>query len=130
MNIRSIGEFMPTRRDLLKFGGLGLLGASADSVWPLNCAPTATKPNPRGNARNVLFYEFSGAISHVESFDFKENAGTPQGPDVRKLKRHLSAVPLFPRMENVWTSSRSCAPCMSHEEVHFRGQYYQQTGRH
>ena len=63
-----------SRRDLLKFGGMGLAAASANSVWPLKLSAGEAKAHPRGAARNVLFYEFSGAISHVESFDFKENA--------------------------------------------------------
>ena len=81
MNTRTVGELFQTRRDLLKLGGLGLLGASVDSVWPLKMAAAegaASKVQPRGNARNVLFYEISGAISHVEGFDFKENPGTPK----------------------------------------------------
>ena len=55
--------------------------------------------HPRGTARNVLFYEISGAISHVESFDFKENASTAPDFDVRKASNGMY-VPygLFPRM--------------------------------
>src|ERR1700736_515057 len=82
MSSRTVGEMFQTRRDLLKLGGLGLLGASVDGVWPLKISAAeggAAKVHPRGTARNVLFYEISGA--------------------------------------------------MSHEEVHFRAQYYQQTGR-
>ena len=77
-----VGELFPSRRELLKFGGLGLLGASAHGVWPLQMgAATGGKAMPRGTARNVLYYEISGAISHVESWDFKENKGTP--PDLK-----------------------------------------------
>ena len=79
MNTKTVGEVFQTRRDLLKLGGLGLLGASAEAVWPLKIgASEGSKVHPRGNARNVLFYEISGAISHVEGFDFKETAGTPK----------------------------------------------------
>ena len=38
MNTKTVGEVFQTRRDLLKLGGLGLLGASAESIWPLNIA--------------------------------------------------------------------------------------------
>src|SRR6266571_5957262 len=93
MNTKTVGEVFQTRRDLLKLGGLGLLGASAESIWPLNIAAaegSTQKSQPRGNARNVLFYEISGAISHVEGFDFKENPGTPRDLDMRKVGPDLS----------------------------------------
>ena len=73
---RRVGDLLGSRRDLLRIGGLGLLGASVDGVWPLQVSAKQTdaKIQPRGSARNVLFYEMSGAISHVESYDFKETA--------------------------------------------------------
>jgi uncharacterized protein (DUF1501 family) len=122
-----------TRRDLLKLGGLGLLGASVDSVWPLKMAAAegaTMKVHPRGTARNVLFYEISGAISHVEGFDFKENSGTPKDLDVRKVRDdlYLSKL-LFPRLEKHMDKFALLRSMLSHEEVHFRAQYYQQTGR-
>src|SRR2546425_6363128 len=46
-----------------------------------------SKAQPRSSARNVVFYEISGAISHVDSFDFKENPGTPKDLDVRAVGR-------------------------------------------
>src|SRR5690348_11674300 len=123
---------MQSRRDLLKFGGLGLAAASADSVWPLKIAAAESKPqaHPRGNARNVLFFEFSGAISHVKSFDFKENAGTPKDLDVRRVNSDVSLSHLlFPRMEKHIDKLAILRSMLTHEEVHFRAQYYQQTGR-
>ena len=69
---RTVGDLIPTRRELLKYGGLGLVGASLDGVWPLKlqAADSGRKTNPRGNARNVIFFEISGAISHLDTFDF------------------------------------------------------------
>lgn len=119
-----------SRRELLKFGGLGLAAASADAVWPLQVRAGESKAHPRGNARNVLFYEFSGAISHVESFDFKENAGTPKDLDVRRINADVSLSHLlFPRFEKHLEKVCILRSMLSHEEVHFRGQYYTQTGR-
>ena len=60
-------------------------------------APANPRSHPRGTARNVLFYEISGAISHVESFDFKENAGTPKDLDVRRINDNVSlSAPALP----------------------------------
>ena len=56
MNTKTVGEVFQTRRDLLKLGGLGLLGASAEAVWPLKMGAAeggASKVHPRGNARNL-----------------------------------------------------------------------------
>src|SRR5215471_10355544 len=121
---------LSSRRDLLKFGGLGLMAASTDAVWPLKLAGGEAKVHPRGTARNVLFYEFSGAISHVESFDFKENPGTPKDLDIRRINSEVSLSHLlFPRMEKHIDKLSILRSMLSHEEVHFRGQYYTQTGR-
>ena len=75
-----VQDVIHTRRDLLKYGGFGLLGASVESMWPLKmrAASIGGKTNPRGSARNVVFYEISGAISHLDSFDFKDNPATPK----------------------------------------------------
>src|SRR5258705_13064144 len=124
MQTKTIGETFQTRRDLLKLGGLGLLGASAESIWPLKIAASEAKVHPRGNARNILFYEISGAISHVEGFDFKETAGTPKDLDVRKIKDdlYLSKL-LFPKFEKHLDKLAILRSMLSHEEVHFRAQY-------
>jgi uncharacterized protein (DUF1501 family) len=101
-----------------------------EAVWPLQLSATGSRVHPRGNARNVLYFEISGAISHVESFDFKENPGTPKDLDVRQVKPglYLSHL-LFPRLEKQMDRIAILPSMLSHEEVHFRGQYYVQTGR-
>ena len=73
----TIGELIPTRRELLRFGGAGIIAAAAQAVWPLPAhADSTRKTTPRGCAKNVIFFELAGALSHVESFDFKENPAT------------------------------------------------------
>jgi hypothetical protein len=124
-----VAEVLPTRRELLEFGGLGLAGAAAHTLWPLR-AGAAGKTTPRGNAKNVIYYEFSGAISHIDGFDFKENPATQKDFDVRQLPNgvYLSHF-LFPRVEKVMDRVCLLRSLKSHEQVHFRGQYYVQTGR-
>jgi hypothetical protein len=130
MESKTVADILQSRRDLLKLGGLGLLAASVDTVWPLNFGATGSKAQPRASARNVLFYELSGALSHVESFDFKENPGTPKDLDVRAITPDLSLSHLlFPRVEKHLDKIAILRSMLSHEEVHFRGQYYTQTGR-
>ncbi|HEU0121675.1 MAG TPA: DUF1501 domain-containing protein [Bryobacteraceae bacterium] len=127
--MKTVAELLPTRRELLQFGGAGLAGAAAHALWPLPVG-AATKTNPRGSARNVIYYEFSGAISHVDGFDFKENPATPKDFNVRRLTNgaYLSHF-LFPRVEAVMDKVCLLRSLRSHEQVHFRGQYYVQTGR-
>lgn len=125
-----VGDLFATRRELLRYGGMGLLGACAQGVWPLDVRASETRARPRGCARNVLFYEVSGAISHVESFDFKENAGSPNDLDFRKVRDGLwMSELLFPRLTKHMDKFAIVRSMHSHEEVHFRGQYYVQTGR-
>lgn len=129
---RTVGDLIPTRRELLKYGGLGLVGASLDGVWPLklHAADSGRKTNPRGNARNVIFFEISGAISHLDTFDFKENIATPKDFEVQKIDTGIHfPVSLFPRMKNLMNRIAIQRSFVSHEEVHLRGQYYLQAGR-
>ena len=128
----TVGDLIPTRRDLLKFGGLGLAGASLDSIWPLrvSAADTGVQTRPRGNARNVIFFEISGAISHVDTFDFKDNPATPKDFQVRKIPTGIYfPVNMFPRLEKVMDRVAIVRSFASNEEVHLRGQYYVQAGR-
>jgi hypothetical protein len=127
--MRKVGDLAKTRRELLQFGGMGLALASVDGLAPKVYA-SDRKAQPRGTARNVIYYEISGAISHIESWDFKESAGMPKDLDVRKIKDdlHLPHL-LFPRLEKEIHRTAILRSLLSHEEVHFRGQYYVQTGR-
>ncbi|MAV34725.1 MAG: hypothetical protein CMJ59_04630 [Planctomycetaceae bacterium] len=125
-----VGDLLGSRRDALRLGGLGLLGASIDGVWPLRASATGEQVRPRGNARQVIFFEVSGAISHTESFDFKENAGMPKDLDVREVYPGLYLPhALFPRLAKHMQKLAILRSLRSHEEVHFRAQYYVQTGR-
>ncbi len=129
--MKKVGDLVPSRRDLLQFGGYGLAMAAANAAAPLRTfAAEGRKSAPRGTAKNVIYYEISGAISHLESFDFKESAGMPKDLDVRRIKDglHISRL-LFPRLEKQMDKFAILRSLLSHEEVHFRGQYYVQTGR-
>ena len=130
--IRTVSDLLPTRRDLLRYGGLGLAAASADTLLPLRvrAATTPSKVRPRGNAKNVVFYEISGAISHLESFDFKESPGMPKDIQVSKLPTGIYfPTNFFPNITRVMDRVAIMRSLVSHEEVHLRGQYYVQAGR-
>jgi hypothetical protein len=127
-----VKDVIHTRRDLLTYGGFGLLGASVESMWPLKvrAASIGGKTNPRGTARNVVFYEISGAISHLDSFDFKDNPATPKDFEVHKISTGIQfPTNIFPRIEKIMDKAAIVRSFVSHEEVHLRGQYYVQAGR-
>jgi hypothetical protein len=125
-----VSDLLPARRDLLKLGGYGLLAAFADqALWPVK-ARAAGKANPRGTARFAVVIELAGAISHIDTFDFKEGEGTPKDLDVRQVRNDLYlSHKLFPEMSKEMDKVAIIRSMKSHEVVHFRGQYYNQAGR-
>src|SRR5689334_21758060 len=132
IRIKTVSDVMPTRRDLLRYGGMGLAGASIGVTWPpkVRAADTGGKVHPRGNARNVVFYEISGAISHLDTFDFKDNPAVPKDFVVRKIDTGIYfPVNFLPRIEKIMPRVAMVRSFVTHEEVHLRGQYYVQAGR-
>ncbi len=127
---KKVGQVLPSRRELLQYGGFGLLGAYAAGA-PLRAQATrGSRSGPRGQARNVIFVEISGAISHTDSFDFRENIATQKDFDVRKTSTGIYLPhALFPRFEKVLDRIALVRTMKSHEEVHLRGEYYLQAGR-
>jgi hypothetical protein len=127
---RTIGELLPARRDLLRLGGWGLLGAFAEQALMPVQVRAAGKANPRGTARFCVVIELAGAISHLDTFDFKESAGTPKDLDVRQVRNDLYlSYRLFPELSREMDKISIVRSMKSHEVVHFRGQYYTQAGR-
>src|SRR5262249_16893023 len=77
-----------------------------------------------------VIVELAGAISHIDTFDFKENAGTPKDLDVRQVNSQLYlSHRLFPELSREMDKIAIMRSMKSHEVVHFRGQYYTQAGR-
>ena len=130
---KTIQDVMPTRRDLLKFGGLGVAGATAEGLWPLKLRASniGTQGQPRGNAKNVVFYEISGAISHLDTFDFKDNPAVPKDFVVRKASDGNLLPGQLPSADSQYHGPQVAMmrSFVTHEEVHLRGQYYVQAGQ-
>ena len=106
-----------TRRALLQIGTAGMSSATL-----------ATEP--RGSARAVVFYEISGGISHVDTFDFKENAATPPDLDVRAVLPGIYlSNRLFPRLSKLMGKFCIVRSMTSPDLDHFPAQYTAQTGR-
>src|SRR5688572_23709387 len=127
---RRLQDIIPTRREVLKWGGLALAGAWVDRVvWPVH-ARAAGKANPRGTARNCIMIELAGAISHANSFDFKETKYTPKDLEPQKLTPDSTlSKTLFPRLGEFVDKIALTRATRASEVVHFTGQYHTQAGR-
>ncbi len=127
---KRVSDFLPARRDVLRLGGYGLLAAFADQALMPIRARAAGRTNPAGTARFCVLIELAGAISHLDTFDFKESKGTPQDLDVRPVRNDLYlSRRLFPELSKEMDKVTIVRSMKSHEVVHFRGQYYTQAGR-
>ncbi|MGH9627782.1 MAG: DUF1501 domain-containing protein [Bryobacteraceae bacterium] len=128
--MKTISQLIPTRRDAIKMGTFSMLGAFAETaLWPSKLR-AAGKSNPRGTARYCIVVEAAGAISHIDTFDFKENEGSPKDLDIRQVRNdlHLS-YRLFPELSGEMDKVSIVRSFKSHETVHFRGEYYTRAGR-
>ena len=128
--MRTVRDLTLTRRDTLRLGAGSLLGGLVgEGLWPARVR-AAGRANPRGTARFAIMVEAAGAISHVDTFDFKEDAGTQADFDVREVRNGLY-IPyrLFPKLSGMMDKVTIVRTFKSHEVVHFRGEYYTRAGR-
>jgi hypothetical protein len=128
--MRTVRDLIATRRDVLRYGTASLLGAFVgEGLWPAKIR-AAGRANPRGTARFAIIVEAAGAISHVDTFDFKEDAGTQADFDVRQIRNDLYlSHRLFPELSGLMDKVSIVRSFKSHEVVHFRGEYYTRAGR-
>src|SRR5687768_1259259 len=96
---RRLIDLNPSRREVLKWGGVALAGSFVEGGrWPLEVR-AAAKANPRGTARNCIFVEMGGCISPMECWDAKETEQTPKDLDYQKVTSELTlSKTLFPQM--------------------------------
>ena len=127
---RRLADLLPTRRDALKWGGVALASSWVDGlVWPLDVRAQGTA-TPRGTARNCIFIELGGAISPMDTWDFKETRWTPKDLDVTEVTKglYLSRT-LFPQLVERMDKVALVRSLQAPELIHFNGQYHTQTGR-
>ncbi|MBI1918459.1 MAG: DUF1501 domain-containing protein [Planctomycetes bacterium] len=63
-----------TRREILRVGGLGLLGVTLGDWWRSRDVQASPSPQSRGREPSCIFIFLSGGPSHLETFDPKPNA--------------------------------------------------------
>lgn len=115
------------RRELLRAGGLSLVGGFLGAFKPSNVFAGETV-KPMGTARQVLFVNIEGGMSQVDSLDAKEGPWTPGYFEIKSfgdLKLPSGVMKNLPSVLDKVTVVRSMA---AWDAVHGRAQYYVQSG--
>jgi hypothetical protein len=115
------------RRELLRVGGLSLVGGFLGAFRPTNVF-AGEKVKPMGTARQVLFLNIEGGMSQVDTLDAKEGAWTPPYFGIKQygdLKLPSGIMKNLPGVLDKVTVVRSLG---AWDAVHGRAQYYVQTG--
>ena len=117
-----------TRRELLRAGGISLVGGYLNAFQPFNVR-AEQKVQPMATARQVLFINIDGGMSQIDTIDAKEGPWTPGYFDIRSFPNDLrlpsGIMPNLPSVLDKITITRSMA---AWDVVHGRAQYYIQTG--
>ena len=99
-----------TRRELLRVGGISLVGGYLNAFQPLNIR-AQEKVRPMATARHVIFVNIEGGMSQVDTLDAKEGAWTPNYFDIRSfpndLKLPFGIMPNLPSVLDKITIVRS-----------------------
>src|SRR5688572_21857842 len=115
------------RREMLRVGGLSLVGGILGAFRPTNVFAGA-KVKPMGTARQVLFLNIEGGMSQVDTLDAKEGKLTPPYFEIKQygdLKLPSGIMKNLPGVLDKISVVRSLG---AWDAVHGRAQYYVQTG--
>ena len=117
-----------TRRELLRVGGISLVGGFLNTFHPFNVR-AQERVKPMGTARQVIFINLEGGMSQIDSLDAREGPWTPNYFDIRRfpgdLKMPAGVFKHLPEVLDQITVVRSLG---AWDAVHGRAQYYIQTG--
>ena len=118
-----------TRRELLRVGGVSLVGGFLRQTFtPVN-VHAQRKVTPMATARQVLFINIEGGMSQIDTLDAREGPWTPADFDIRSAGNGLKLpYGLMRTCRACSTRSPSCARSAAWDAVHGRAQYYIQTG--
>ena len=117
-----------TRRQLLRVGGISLVGGFVNAFRPFNVR-AQQKVKPLGTARQVLFVNIDGGMSQIDTLDVKEGPWTPGEFEVRSFPNGLKLPNAL--MSNIVDGLDKITVVRSltaWDAVHGRAQYYIQTG--
>src|SRR5262245_43191672 len=119
---------MLTRRELLRVGGVAMVGGYLNAFRPFN-VHAQEKVTPMSTARQVLFINIEGGMSQIDSLDAKEGPWTPSDFDIRSYANDLKLpFGLFKNLPGVLDKITVVRSFTAWDAVHGRAQYYIQTG--
>jgi uncharacterized protein DUF1501 len=117
-----------TRRELLRVGGISLVGGYLNGFHPFNVR-AQEKVRPMATARQVIFVNIEGGMSQVDTLDAKEGPWTPDYFDIRSYSGDLKLpAGLFKQLPGVLDKITVVRSLTAWDAVHGRAQYYIQTG--
>lgn len=117
-----------TRRELLRVGGISLVGGYLNAFRPFNVR-AQERVKPMGTARQAIFINIEGGMSQVDTLDAKEGPWTPSYFDIRRYSGDLKLpYGLFKNLPDVLDKITVVRSLTAWDAVHGRAQYYIQTG--
>jgi hypothetical protein len=117
-----------TRRELLRVGGVSLVGGFLGAFRPLNVR-AQHRVELAGSARQVLFINIDGGMSQIDTLDAREGKWTPGYFDIRSFPNDLKLpYGLFKNLPDVLDRITVVRSLAAWDAVHGRAQYYIQTG--
>ncbi|MBI1874078.1 MAG: DUF1501 domain-containing protein [Acidobacteria bacterium] len=117
-----------TRRELLRVGGISLVGGFLQHFTPVN-VHGGQRVTPIGSARYVLFVNIDGGMSQIDTLDAREGAWTPADFEIRRFPNGV-VLPygLLSNVAGVLDKITVVRSLGAWDAVHGRAQYYIQTG--
>jgi len=120
---------IPTRRFVLRIGGLGMTGVYASSLFRPWNARAEKSISVRGTAEYCIFVYLEGGASHIDTFDLKETQWQPKDFDVRTVTPGIKLpYSLFPKMSTQLGKVTLVRSLAAWERGHDRARYYLQVG--
>lgn len=117
-----------TRRETLRLGALSVAGYWFLPLVKPRQVRAASRVAPRGTARFCVFVMLDGGQSHVDAWDLKEHAWTPQYFEIRTLRPEVRwPCALYPKLAQRLDKFLLARSVNAWDAVHGRAQYYIQA---
>jgi hypothetical protein len=114
------------RRELLRIGGLSLVGGFLGAFRPSNIW-AQQRAKPMATARQVLFINLEGGLSQVDSLDAKEGPWTPDYFAIKRFGDLMLPSGIMKNLPSVLDKITVVRSMAAWDAVHGRAQYYIQA---
>jgi hypothetical protein len=124
----SLYDMLLTRREVLRAGACSLAGYWFLPLVEPTRVEAQSKVQPRGSARFVILINLDGGQSHVDAWDLKEHAWTPQDFDIKEIQPGVKwPMSLYPNLAKQWGRFSLVRSMEAWDSVHLRAQYTVQS---